>query len=181
MPPFLIILVWSISLLVQESIGLRRNLSNSVNQTIAGAAQKYNYSNNTCSALWAMFSYIFDAERSDFNNFFNDWKIRRKKDQITLAFDYYRANQNINMSRLRDSHLLNVKREEAELLDFMTFKGANTSQNESIAYKILNWANLHRNDDTNDDQSTQYLVWSIPLGEKCCLAESFEVKNFPFI
>ena len=72
-----------------------------------------NFSNNAL----AMRIHTFDTEINNFNNFTNDMKLSKKFGDVDVTFGYYRAFQNINMSWLWNSYLMEVKGENAALLN----------------------------------------------------------------
>lgn len=117
-----------------------------------------NFSNNAL----AMRIHTFDTEINNFNNFTNDMKLSKKFGDVDVTFGYYRAFQNINMSWLWNSYLMEVKGDNAALLN----AGSATS-NGLYAYGVPLWGNCcTRNYDANYDITAPYAAVQWKASEK---------------
>ncbi len=117
-----------------------------------------NFDNNAL----AMRIHTFDTEINNFNNFTNDIKLTKKLGAFDLTLGYYKAFQNINMSWLWNSYLLEVKGENAALLNAGT-----NSVNGLYAYGVPAWGNCcNRNYDANYDISAPYAAAQLKVNEK---------------
>ena len=106
--------------------------------------------------------HTFDTEINNFNNFTNDIKLTKSIGNFDLTLGYYKAFQNINMSWLWNSYLLEVKGENAALLN----AGAN-SVNGLYAYGVPFWGNCcTRNYDANYDISAPYVAGQLKVNDK---------------
>lgn len=141
-------------------------IGTAINTDLSGASLRYNYNNSAYNGTNVMIIHMFDTQLNNFNNFSNDLKLRKKFNQVNLTFGYYRASQNINMSWLWNSYLLDVNGNEAKPLDIITSSGTNISQNGLFAYGVPIWGNLHRSYNTKYDISAPYLALSFPLGNQ---------------
>ncbi|MDY3547577.1 TonB-dependent receptor [Riemerella anatipestifer] len=65
----------------------------------------------------AMRTVLFDIDINNFNNFTNDLKITKKLGDLSLSGGYYRAVQNISMSWLWNTYMMEVKGQDAALLN----------------------------------------------------------------
>ncbi len=131
------------------------------NLTYANGPQAgFNFDNNAL----AMRIHTFDTEINNFNNFTNDIKLSKSflEGMIDLTAGYYTAHQNINMSWLWNSYLLEVKGENAALLN----AGAN-SVNGLYAYGVPAWGNCcQRNYDANYNISAPYAAVQVKVEDK---------------
>ena len=119
------------------------------NLTYANGPQAgQNYSSNAL----AMRIHTFDTEINNFNNFTNDMKLTKKLGNFDLTLGYYKAFQNISMSWLWNSYLMEVKGDNAALLNAGT-----NSVNGLYAYGAPFWGNCcTRNYDTQYSVSAPY-------------------------
>ncbi|GLB48510.1 TonB-dependent receptor [Neptunitalea lumnitzerae] len=108
-----------------------------------------NFDNNAL----AMRVHLFDVEINNFNNFTNDIKLSKSFGDIDVSAGYYRAIQNISMSWLWNSYLLEVQGENAALLN-----AGGASTNGLYAYGVPAWGNCcTRNYDAVYDISAPYV------------------------
>ncbi|GLB51420.1 TonB-dependent receptor [Neptunitalea chrysea] len=113
------------------------------------------------SAL-AMRIHLFDVEINNFNNFTNDLKLSKKFGNLDVSAGYYRAIQNISMSWLWNSYLLEVKGDNAALLN-----AGDASTNGLYAYGVPSWGNCcTRNYDAVYDISAPYVGAEYEVTEK---------------
>lgn len=106
--------------------------------------------------------HTFDTEINNFNNFTNDMKLTKKFGNFDLTLGYYKAFQNINMSWLWNSYLLEVKGENAALLN----AGPN-SVNGLYAYGVPAWGNCcTRNYDANYEVTAPYVAGQLKVNDK---------------
>lgn len=123
-----------------------------------GPSAGQTYNNNDL----VMRIHTFDTEINNFNNFTNDMKLTKSFGNFDLTLGYYKAYQNINMSWLWNSYLLEVKGENAALLN----AGAN-SVNGLYAYGVPAWGNCcQRNYDANYDISAPYVAGQLKVNDK---------------
>ncbi|WP_298392886.1 TonB-dependent receptor [Flavobacterium sp.] len=117
--------------------------------------------------------HTFDTEINNFNNFTNDMKLTKKFGDFDLTLGYYKAFQNINMSWLWNSYLLEVKGENAALLN----AGPN-SVNGLYAYGVPFWGNCcTRNYDANYDVTAPYVAGQYKFTEKFNFDVSFRFDS----
>lgn len=129
------------------------------NLTYANGVNAGNIFDN--SAL-AMRIHTFDVDINNFNNFTNDLKIAKRFGDLNISAGYYRAVQNIGMSWLWNSYLMEVKGENAALLN----AGSN-STNGLYAYGVPAWGNCcTRNYDAVYDISAPYAGAEYKVNDK---------------
>jgi outer membrane receptor protein involved in Fe transport len=133
---------------------------NDIAASIGGAGSSLVYSDNNANfgnAL-AMRIHMFDVELNDFNNLFSDTKINKSvSDQLNITAGFFKGFQNISMTWLWNSYLMNINGGNGRLLDVINSQGNNISENGLYAYGTPFWGNLHRNYDTNYEVSAPYL------------------------
>ncbi len=129
------------------------------NLTFANGA---NAGQNVASDALVMRIHTFDTEINNFNNFTNDMKLSKSLGDLNMTFGYYRALQNIGMTWLWNSYLLEVKGENAALIN----AGAN-STNGLYAYGQPFWGNCcTRNYDAVYDIAAPYVAGQYEINEK---------------
>ena len=117
-----------------------------------------NFDNNAL----AMRIHLFDVEINNFNNFTNDMKLSKKFGDLNVSAGYYRAIQNINMSWLWNSYLMEVNGNNAALLD-----AGSASTNGLYAYGVPTWGNCcTRNYDAVYDIKAPYVGAEYKINEK---------------
>lgn len=92
-----------------------------------------------------MRAHIFDTELNDLSNFANKLSLTRTFDagfgDVDLTVGWYKSSQTIDMDWLWNSFLLEVKGDNARLLDVFNAAGQNLSQNGLYAYGVPFWGN----------------------------------------
>ena len=113
------------------------------------------------SAL-AMRIHLFDTEINNFNNFSNDLKLTKSINNFDFTLGYYKGFQNISMSWLWNSYLMEVKGDNAALLN-----AGDNSLNGLYAYGVPFWGNCcNRNYDTTYDINAPYAAVQFKANEK---------------
>lgn len=83
--------------------------------------------------------HMFDVELENMNNFMSDNRINKDFGAVELTAGVFKSNQNIEMSWLWNSYLMEVG-ENAELLN-VTANGNNQTTNGQLAYGVPFWGN----------------------------------------
>ena len=148
-------------------------IATATNQNLTGANLRYAFNGSNYTGTNAMIVHMFDTELNNFNNFVNDLKVRKTIDNVNLTFGYYKSNQNIDMSWLWNSYVLDVNGVDAKPLDVVTAGGTNISQNGLFAYGVPVWGNLHRGYNAKYDISAPYFALSMPFNDKLNVDASF--------
>jgi outer membrane receptor protein involved in Fe transport len=132
--------------------------------SIGGAGSTLTYADNgaafsSANGL-AMRMHLFDTELNNFNNFMNDLKIKKSfGDVATITLGYFKSNQNINMSWLWNSYLLDVNGNGGRLLNVQDSTGNFITENGLIAYGVPAWGNCcTRNYNTKHAVSAPYMA-----------------------
>lgn len=117
--------------------------------------------------------HLFDTEINNFGNFTNDFKISKDLGNIKLTAGYYTATQNISMSWLWNSYLLEVKGENAALIN----AGAK-STNGLLAYGVPAWGNCcQRNYDAVYSINAPYAAVQFQINEDWNIDASVRYDN----
>ncbi len=110
----------------------------------------------------ALRMHVFDTELNDFGNFANDLKVSKALavgdvGEITFTAGYYKSSQDINMDWLWNSYLMEVKGDNAALLNVADADGLLYSDNGLIAYGVPFWGNCcQRNYDASYNIDAPY-------------------------
>lgn len=131
-----------------------QSLANSVGQHLTGIAGTYNlvYANgpNAGQAINAstlngngllMRTHLFNTEINSFDNFTNDLKLMADMGSLKLTGGLYFARQDIDMDWVWNSYLMEVKGDNAALVNVTTPTGTVLSQNGLYAYGVPAWGN----------------------------------------
>ncbi|OYU83202.1 MAG: TonB-dependent receptor [Flavobacterium sp. BFFFF2] len=121
----------------------------------------------------AMRIHTFDTEINNFNNVTNDMKLSKKIDRFDVTFGYYKALQNISMSWLWNSYLMEVKGDNAALLN-----AGSSSVNGLYAYGVPAWGNCcTRNYDVYYDIAAPYAAVQFKANDKITVDASIRYDS----
>lgn len=148
-------------------------IGTATNRDLSGGSFQTAYNGATYNGSSAMIIHMFDTELNNFNNFVNDLKVRKTINDVNLTFGYFKSNQNIDMSWLWNSYVLDVNGDEAKPLNVLTAGGTNISENGLFAYGVPVWGNLHRNYNAKYDISAPYMALSFPVNDQFNVDASF--------
>lgn len=102
--------------------------------------------------------HTFDVEMEDFDNYTNDLKLSKDLGELSVSFGLYRSSQNIGMSWLWNSYLMEVKGDNAALLNVVAEDGTEYSDSGLYAYGTPAWGNCcQRNYDAKYDITAPYI------------------------
>ena len=143
----------------------------SIAASIAGDGATLTYANGAMAGQTfdgseqIMRIHTFDVEMSDFGSLVNDLKLTKTLGDTSITVGYYKALQNIQMSWLWNSYLMEIKGDNAALLNVNAADGTSFSDNGLYAYGVPAWGNCcQRNYDIEYDISAPYLALSSQLG-----------------
>lgn len=145
--------------------------SSAIAQSIAGTGANLVYANGpkageVLSSDLAMRIHTFDVSMNDFGSIVNDIKLTKTIDDTNITFGYYTALQNISMSWMWNSYLMEVKGDNAALLNAVAADGTSYSDNGLYAYGVPFWGNCcQRNYDTEYKIDAPYIAVSSKLGD----------------
>lgn len=113
---------------------------------------------------------LFDTEINDFGNMANDLKLEREFEAgggiLRTTFGYYRSNQSIDMDWLWNSFLLEVKGDNAALVDVFNAAGVKQTQNGLVGYGATFFGNCcRRSYDTDYTIDAPYMALSWESGD----------------
>lgn len=140
--------------------------SSAIASSIGGDGATLSYANGalagqTFEGETAIRVHTFDVVMDDFDSVVNDFKLTKTINDTSVTFGYYAAQQNINMSWLWNSYLMEAKGDNAALLNVTAADGTSYSDNGLYAYGVPFWGNCcQRNYDTEYDISAPYLAIS---------------------
>lgn len=158
-----------------SEVGAAAAIGNSVGGLLTGVAGTYNlvYANgpragqafNNANGL-LMRTHLFNTEINDFGGFTNDIKLTKDFGAATLTAGFYKARQNIDMDWTWDSFLMEVRGDNAALVDVRTAGGQTLTRNGLYAYGVPFWGNCcQRSYDVSYDINAPYLALGADLGE----------------
>ncbi|GLX78697.1 TonB-dependent receptor [Thalassotalea insulae] len=119
--------------------------------------------------------HTFDVEMNDFGSIVNDLKLTKTIEDTSITFGYYKALQNVSMSWLWNSYLMEMKGDNAALLNVNSADGTSYSDNGLYAYGVPAWGNCcQRNYDIEYDIEAPYIAISSQLDD---LLLDFSVRH----
>jgi outer membrane receptor protein involved in Fe transport len=109
--------------------------------------------------------HLFDVELENFNNFMSDTRLSKSFDKVTATLGFFKGNQNIEMSWLWNTYLMEVG-EDAELLN-VNVGGNDLTSNGQLAYGVPLWGNCCTGKyNTNYDVMAPYLNMAVAVTDK---------------
>ncbi len=123
---------------VADSVGGTGSRLEYANGPMAGQAINPNSLNGNGLAMRI---HLFDVELNDLGSFTNDVKLSKELDNMTFNVGLYSAQQAIKTSWLWNSYLMEVKGDNAALLNVRDKNGALMTENGLIAYGVPFWGN----------------------------------------
>lgn len=112
-----------------------------------------------------MRTHLFNVAINDFGSFTNDIKLNKEMGSATLTAGLYNARQNINMDWVWNSYLLEVKGNNAALINVMDGAGNVLTQNGLYAYGVPFWGNCcQRSYDVRYDIIAPYAAIGVDVG-----------------
>ncbi|MDQ9090450.1 TonB-dependent receptor [Pseudoalteromonas haloplanktis] len=146
--------------------------ANNIAASIAGASATLSYATGGSQGQaftddLAMRIHTFDVTMNDFGSIVNDLKLTKEFGEDTsLTFGYYASSQTISMSWLWNSYLMELKGDNAALLDVYAANGESYSDSGLYAYGTPFWGNCcQRNYDTDYETRAPYVAFSTKLGD----------------
>ncbi|CAM3761608.1 MULTISPECIES: TonB-dependent receptor [Pseudoalteromonas] len=146
--------------------------ANNIAASIAGAGATLSYATGGSQGQaftddLAMRIHTFDVTMNDFGSIVNDLKLTKEFGEDTsLTFGYYASSQTISMSWLWNSYLMELKGDNAALLDVYAANGESYSDSGLYAYGTPFWGNCcQRNYDTDYETRAPYVAFSTKLGD----------------
>lgn len=140
--------------------------SQGIAESIAGVGATLSYANGPSAGQTytndnIMRIHTFDVEMDDFDNLVNDMKLTKTLGDTSVTFGYYAALQNIGMSWLWNSYLMELKGEDAALVNVSAADGSSYSDNGLYAYGVPAWGNCcQRNYDAEYTITAPYVAVS---------------------
>ena len=117
-----------------------------------------------------MLMHLFNTKLNNFNNFFNDFNLSKKWDNVKVNAGLYKGVQNISMSWLWNSYLQEVSDNNARMIDVKNAFGQSLSPNGLLAYGVPVWGNCcTRNYDTKYDVTAPYAQIEVNAIDKLSL------------
>jgi len=156
-----------------------QSIANSVGELLTGTPGTYGlaYANgpNACQAInpatlncngLLMRTHLFNVNINDFGSFTNDLKLSRSLGKGTLTAGFYKARQTIDMDWVWNSYLLEVKGNNAALVNVVAPGGEVLSSNSLYAYGVPFWGNCcQRSYNVTYDIDAPYAALNLDLDQ----------------
>lgn len=158
------------------NVGTAASIGNTVGALLTGNAGSYNlvYANgpqagnafNNANGL-LMQVHLFNTEINDLGGFTNDLKLVKTLGNTTLTAGFYKARQTIAMDWVWDSFLMEVRGQNAALVDVVDPVSQNVlTRNGLYAYGVPAWGNCcQRSYDVTYDINAPYIAAGFEAGD----------------
>lgn len=118
--------------------------------------------------------HVFDTELKNFDNLFSDTKVSKSFGKVEVGVGYFKGQQNINKAWLWNSYLMEVKGENAGLIDIMTADSTMISAAGQFAYGVPVWGNCcQRTYNYKYDISAPYASIAVAATDNLSIDASF--------
>ena len=163
---------------ISAAVGTTEEMLNTVGGAIGrdltGATLTYAHNDEPFNGDLAQVIHMFDTELKNFDNLFSDTKVSKKFDNVTVSAGYFKGQQNINMAWLWNSYLMEVKGENAGLINVMMTDSTQISESGQFAYGVPVWGNCCQVEyDSKYDVSAPYASVAFEVNDQLNIDASF--------
>lgn len=149
-------------------------VAGAVGRDLNNATLTYAHDGEPFRGELAQVVHMFDTELKNFDNLFSDTKLSKSFDNVTVSLGYFKGQQNINMAWLWNSYLMEVKGENAGLIDITTADGDLVSASGQFAYGVPVWGNCCQVEyDSRYDINAPYASLALEATEQLSIDASF--------
>lgn len=150
------------------------SIADATGRDLAEANLTYAHNGERFDGELAQIIHLFDTELKNFDNLFSDTKVSKTFNNVTVSAGYFKGQQNINMAWLWNSYLMEVKGENAGLIDITTADEVQISQSGQYAYGVPVWGNCCQVEyDSKYDISAPYASIAIEANDQLSIDASF--------
>lgn len=144
---------------------------------LEGATLTYAHNGEAFNGDLAQVIHTFDTELNNFDNIISDSKVSKTFGNVTASVGYFTSQQNINMSWLWNSYLMEVKGDNAGLIDITTPAGVQLSQGGQFAYGVPVWGNCcQRGYNTTYNTSAPYASIALEASDNLNIDASYRYE-----
>lgn len=141
---------------------------------LTDATLTYAHSGESFNGDLAQVIHMFDTELKNFDNLFSDTKVTKTFDDVKVSVGFFKGVQNINMAWLWNSYLMEVKGDNAGLIDIALADGTQITESGQFAYGVPVWGNCCQVEyNTTYDVSAPYASLSLDASESLTFDASF--------
>ncbi len=163
---------------IAKGSALASSVASLLGDTTGTATLAYAFARDGVSAFdnnsMAMRIHMFDTELNNMNNMVNDFKVMKKVGRLDLTAGFFKAYQNINMSWLWNSYLMEINGNGSMPLNVVDSTGNVLTQNGLYAYGVPAWGNCcQRNYNTQYGINAPYLGAEVQITDKWNAGASF--------
>jgi outer membrane receptor protein involved in Fe transport len=151
---------------VGSTASILSTIAGTTGWNLTGATVSDGVTGSAYTGTNAMIIHMFDVELNNFNNFVNDFKLKKTFKGGDVTFGFYKSFQNVGMSWLFNSYLTNVNGNGLHPLLIKNAGGTVMNAGGQFAYGTPLWGNLKRNYDTRYDISAPYLNTTFDINGK---------------
>jgi outer membrane receptor protein involved in Fe transport len=149
-------------------------IGGAIGRDLTGASLTYAHDGTAFNGDLAQIIHIFDTELENFDNLVSDTKISKTFDNVTVSAGYFKGQQNINMAWLWNSYLMEVKGENAGLIDITTAGDTMITEAGQFAYGVPVWGNCcQRNYDYQYSINAPHAAVALEVNENFNIDASF--------
>lgn len=146
-----------------------------IGRDLSGASLSYAHNGEPFNGDLLQVIHMFDTELNNFDLLVSDLNVSKTfNDKVTVTAGVFKGNQNLNMSWLWNSYLMEVKGDNAAMVDMTLADGTSISKDGLFAYGVPVWGNCcQRGYNMNYDITAPYGNVQVLATEDLTLDASF--------
>ncbi len=149
-------------------------IEGAIGRDLTGANLTYAHNGEAYNGELSQVIHMFDTELNNFNTLFSDTKVSKSFGNVTASVGFFKGDQNIDMAWLWNSYLMEVKGENAALIDITTTADGQITESGQFAYGVPVWGNCcQRRYSTLHSVNAPYASVEIEANENLTLDASF--------
>lgn len=158
---------------VGTTAAMLETVGGATGRALKDATLTYAHNGESFTGELAQIIHVFDTELKNYDNLFSDTKVSKSFDNVTVSVGYFKGQQNINMAWLWNSYLMEVKGDNAGLID-ITSDSVQVTTDGKFAYGVPVWGNCcQRVYDNKYDLSAPYASIILEANEQLSIDASF--------
>ncbi|MFK7973049.1 MAG: TonB-dependent receptor [Bacteroidia bacterium] len=158
------------------AVGSTQDMVNTVGTALGrdleGATLTYAHDGEPYTGQLSQVIHMFDTELKNFDNLVSDTKIKKSFEKVSVNAGFFKAQQSINMAWLWNSYLMEVKGDNAGLID-ITKDQTMISQVGQFAYGVPVWNCCNVAFNTKYDINAPYAAISLEASDALNIDASF--------
>lgn len=158
---------------VGSTADMVNTVAGAIGADLTDATLTYAHDGSAYNGELSQVIHMFDTELKNFDNLFSDTKVTKQFDDLSVSVGFFKGQQNINMAWLWNSYLMEVKGDNAALIDIAS-GDTQYSTSGQFAYGVPVWGNCCQVAfDSKYDISAPYASVAYEASEQLSIDASF--------